>query len=101
VTLAKFFFSTFCAKRKCPGACDEKTLKCDCSGHGNCNYNTGHCKCAQGYKGNNCGFHAIVQDPAIRLGDSSKKYVKAAMGFNINSNDVGHSESDVLDLHGE
>jgi hypothetical protein len=105
VTLAKFFFSSFCAKRKCPGACDEQTQKCDCSGHGKCDYSTGQCKCNEGYKGNNCGFHTIVQDRAIRLGDT-KKYVKTAMGFKMNANDLDgseHAESDVqvLDLHGE
>lgn len=103
--LAKFFFSSYCAKRKCPGFCDERTQKCDCSGHGACDYKKGECKCVGGYTGNNCAFHIVVQDGS----DNRMKYLNTAADFSMNGDLRDQSaavasiaeDSEVMDLHGE
>jgi len=88
VSFAQYFFSSFCAKRKCPGACDEKTQKCTCSGHGECDYDTGVCSCNIGFEGNNCAFQTIVQDKSQRK--QKKIYLGAAQTFSVQK-DVGHA----------
>merc|ERR1711862_899900 len=85
ISLAHFFFSSHCAKRKCPGACSERTQSCTCSGHGTCDYEKGKCSCKPGFTGNNCAFHIQVQDASDSRTNLKQRLLKSAMGFSLHS----------------
>merc|ERR1712070_585673 len=104
VSLAKYFFSSNCAKKKCPGLCDEKTKSCSCSGHGKCDYAKGVCGCAPGYTGNNCAFHIQVEDEAdarMKKYAAKETLLHSAMAFHLGGeldSERTHAASQMADL---